>query len=456
MHRVRLGSFFTALALLFTLACDDAETRPPLRGAPPITSGPDTVVFVVLDTVRSDNASICGYDRPTTPTLANLIERGAAHTCRAYAPSSWTLPSHASFFTATEPLTHGVGAPGSGATFAWGTVRPLGPELPTIAEQFRSEGFETILLSANPAVSDDAGLTRGFGVVEVAGSFDHFRGPQFVERFVRLWKNNVQPDEPVFLFLNMADAHDPWSSVPEDVDWVEPRPELNGRINERAYDDGELSEEEGRALLAHATDVYDWGISRADQLLGAVLEELRRGGRDGRRLRLVVTSDHGEYLGAHGRLLHGGPGLFEEVTRVPFVYYEPGAEIALPEPLAAMTAHPLLRTGQLPTPSMPVRASTFSIWRDEALVDSDADAPCPQTTAATWEGTRKLTCLAGRIHATDLALDPDEAAPVPAPESEARERLSRFARRTEACRRQDDPGDDQLAEQLRALGYLRD
>ncbi len=451
-----LGALLS-FALVFTPGCDHTETRP--TESPevvPVSSGPDTVVFVVLDTVRSQNASVCGYDRPTTPTLAALVESGAEIDCRAYAPSSWTLPSHASFFTATEPLTHGVGAPGEGATFAWDAVRPLGPDLPTIAEHFRSEGFETILLSANPAISDDSGLTRGFDVIEVAGSFEHFRGTRFVERFARLWKNNVRPDEPVFLFLNLADAHDPWSRVPDDVGWVEARPTLNGRASERRYVRGELSEDEAQELLAHAVDVYDWGIHRADASLGAILEELRRGGRDGRRLRLVVTSDHGEYLGAHGRLLHGGPGLFEEVVRVPFLFFEPGTEVALPEPLAAMTAHPLLRTGQPPSPAIPVRASTFSTWREDALVEADDEAPCVRTTAAMWEGTTKLTCLAGRIHTTDLTLDPHEAEPTPAPQTEGLEHLLRFARQTEARAREDEPGDDQLAERLRALGYLRE
>jgi hypothetical protein len=121
-----------------------------------------------------------------------------------------------------------------------------------------------------------------------------------------------------------------------------------------------------------------------------------------------------------------------------------------------MTAHPLLRTGQLPSPAMPVRASTFSTWREEALVDAEADAPCAQTTAATWEGARKLTCLARRIHANDLSLDPDESDPAPAPDGEAGEAFLRFARQTEAQARRVVAGDDQLAEQLRALGYLRD
>ena len=61
------------------------------------TPSQPTVLFIVLDTVRSDHLSLCGYPRPTSPTLERLSSTTTAWTCEAYAPGSWTLPSHASF-----------------------------------------------------------------------------------------------------------------------------------------------------------------------------------------------------------------------------------------------------------------------------------------------------------------------------------------------------------------------
>ena len=45
-----------------------------------------TVLFVVLDTVRADHCSLCGYERPTTPTLDRLRARGARSNWQAGAP----------------------------------------------------------------------------------------------------------------------------------------------------------------------------------------------------------------------------------------------------------------------------------------------------------------------------------------------------------------------------------
>src|SRR5438093_3811689 len=67
-----------------------------------------TIVFVVLDTVRADHTSLCGYGRPTTPTLQRLAKQGASYTCDAYAPGDWTLPTHASFFTGVDVVEHGA------------------------------------------------------------------------------------------------------------------------------------------------------------------------------------------------------------------------------------------------------------------------------------------------------------------------------------------------------------
>ena len=63
-----------------------------------------TVLFVVMDTVRADHTSLCGYDRPTTPTLEALRADGASVSCGGVAPGSWTIPSVASFFTGMQVI----------------------------------------------------------------------------------------------------------------------------------------------------------------------------------------------------------------------------------------------------------------------------------------------------------------------------------------------------------------
>ncbi len=57
--------------------------------------GSPNVLLIVLDTVAADHLSLYGYERPTSPTMVELAERGIRFD-RVQATSSWTLPSHAS------------------------------------------------------------------------------------------------------------------------------------------------------------------------------------------------------------------------------------------------------------------------------------------------------------------------------------------------------------------------
>ena len=69
--------------------------------------GPRDVVFVVLDNVRADHLSLCGYERPTSPNL-EAFAATAWSSCEAVVPGSWTVPSHASFLTGLEVAHHGA------------------------------------------------------------------------------------------------------------------------------------------------------------------------------------------------------------------------------------------------------------------------------------------------------------------------------------------------------------
>src|SRR6266850_1787238 len=66
-----------------------------------------SVVLVSLDTVRADHVSCYGYSRKTTPGL-DLLAAESTLFETAVSPAPWTLPSHASIFTALYPHNHGA------------------------------------------------------------------------------------------------------------------------------------------------------------------------------------------------------------------------------------------------------------------------------------------------------------------------------------------------------------
>jgi hypothetical protein len=198
----------------------------PDTGPPP---GP-TVLFVVLDMVRADRLSLCGYGRPTSPSLERLRDLGAAWTCGAHAPGSWTLPSHASFFTGLPVYAHGVHyLPGDDALSMGGIpvyARPLGPEPGTLAEAMAAAGYATAMVSGNPLLGEASGLTRGFEQVEVAPRFGALAGQDLLARTARVLSRARGEGRPLFLFVNIADAHDPWPAVPEGLGWLPATPAL--------------------------------------------------------------------------------------------------------------------------------------------------------------------------------------------------------------------------------------
>ncbi|MCB9666074.1 MAG: sulfatase-like hydrolase/transferase [Alphaproteobacteria bacterium] len=411
---------------------------------------PQTVVLVVMDTVRADHTSLCGHDRPTTPRLDALAaRRGAVHACRAYSPAPWTHPSHASLLTGAPVEEHGAVWTSEGTKVSpWMAVRPLAEEAVTLPEELAAAGYQTALVSANPVLAQDGGLLQGFEQVRVAARPLELRGERFPPVLAEVL-DAVDAERPLLLVVNLYDAHDPYPGTDGSLPWGGRAPavmlvDLNGRITStfRGFIGGTLHPDTEEAFLLSVRDGYDAGIHAADANLGAVLDALQARGRLA-DARVVVTSDHGELLGEHRLLRHGG-FLWEEVERVPVVAWDSRRPLpALPEPLAGRAVHALLRDGRLP--DLPVTA----------VSDNPGNVEVGVVGGALWEGTRKGVVADGRVVVTDLARDPREIAGMEALEGDAMVApLRALAERVEAVRAEGVPERKGLGEALRAVGYV--
>ncbi len=67
------------------------------------TGSPPNVVLV--DTLRADHLTVCGYPRPTSPNLARLARESVVFD-DACTVMSHTLPAHVSLVTGVHPATH--------------------------------------------------------------------------------------------------------------------------------------------------------------------------------------------------------------------------------------------------------------------------------------------------------------------------------------------------------------
>lgn len=295
-----------------TLENAGIEGRSSAAGTSSRTRQPN-LVLIVLDTVRRDRVQVCGYDKPTTP---NLIVLGTQSTtfCRTVTPGSWTGPVHASMLTGLLPSEHGLDYLPVEPAPNWADIAKLNPDVRTLPEILSEHGYQTALVSANPVVNPTLGLARGFDFVNVnPGGWTE--GRALVSPSLGAVLDHLDPERPVFLTLNIWIAHNPYEPVPEEAGWTPPTPLIDlfaspdkdrSRSIFARYVRGDYTPAEEEALLADIASGYDWGVRLADRDLGRALDLLTERGLLAADTTIVVTSDHGELLGEHRMLDHGG------------------------------------------------------------------------------------------------------------------------------------------------------
>jgi arylsulfatase A-like enzyme len=280
------------------------------RSGPPMN-----VLLITLDTLRSDHLSLYGYDPDTTPFLAQLA-RDMQKFERAYTPSTWTLPSHASMFTGLYPSQHG--ATGSGGELAG---NPLPEDVTTLAEVLSARGYRTLGIVSGPMLSREFRVDQGFERYSDAWEGARRRADD-VNALALEWLDDAD-GRPFFLFLNYFDPHtpvDPPGYGAEDHPVFEQYGIDVTRFNWRflrKHDMPGLPEDAASAMLER----YDAEIRYLDGALRRLFGELER-----RRLLedtiVCIVSDHGESYGEQKRWGHGGP-FYEAQARVPLLYRSP-------------------------------------------------------------------------------------------------------------------------------------
>lgn len=273
-------------------------------GAPAETP-PRHLILVVFDTLRADRMSVYGYERPTTPFL-EAVAGQFVRFAEVKAPASWTLPSHASLFTARWPVDHGV---------HWGN-KWLDERFETLAEVLQGEGFCTFGLSANPIVSDKTGLDQGFDSYRRIPRPAATQTQRLLERVPELLDRAAAVDCRLFLFLNLMDTHTPFSSdefgSEFGVEGPDPVPDARSKWEIAAGRRPFPAAQRQRHQAA-----YDAAVRGVDETARRLVELLRQRALLDESL-LVLTSDHGEGLGAHSELGHV-ISVWEEQLAVPLL-----------------------------------------------------------------------------------------------------------------------------------------
>jgi arylsulfatase A-like enzyme len=345
-------------------------------GQPMVPGRPPNVLIVVLDCVRASDFP--GGADPVSPMpFVEELRRDAVEFPCAASVAHWTVPAHATIFTGRYPWEHQVHARGQlqldpALPKVGGLLRTAGyrtlsvsanglisPNL-GLVDGFQQAAWGTTLFDrvsrhASPPQSLEGGPNRAAalehrvrglsGVAQwtgvllarypgvwdagtrVALRFQAGDPPprpamaSWLEPTLRRWLSETPASEPVFCFINLLDAHEPYlrdaEGLPTAGDWWRYVRSRQDRMGWVSGDWNPTAQEYGR--LHH---LYRCAIRDLDGRIREIVEAFRAVGRWDDTL-MILTSDHGQAFGEHGALFHI-QGVDEPELRIPLLYRPPG------------------------------------------------------------------------------------------------------------------------------------
>ncbi len=316
-HQVRLRrSFLVGLLSVTAAACQPAE--------------PANVILITVDTLRADRLTPYGYSKIETPAIARLADEGIVYE-RAFADTSWTLPSLSSVMTGKYPSEHRVRS--------WHDT--LDAQENTLAEILKAEDYRTAAIVASYPLDRHFGLDQGFDHYDDKMTHSLFAGAEHVplradgssagqprepgksrKAFSR-WQMSRERGNAYRTDAEIADAAIEWLATNRESPvflWVHffgPH-EKGKRVT--------LDPEVRKAHTAQQIAQYDPDIEEMDRQVGRLLDTVRADPRFNNTA-VVFHSDHGQSLEEHGLFGHG-LDLFDTTVHVPMIVRLPGAKRA--------------------------------------------------------------------------------------------------------------------------------
>ena len=286
--------------------------------------GPD-VLLITVDTLRADRLGAYGFRLATSPAIDRLAARGVVFE-RAISAASVTAGSHASIMTSRYTREHTIG-------YKNGETRLEG--IPTLAEIFDREGYQTAAFVGNVILHRSSGLDRGFDVYD-----DELPNPELNREFVfeRIaeetteralhWLKN-RDGGPFFLWVHYQDPHGPYTPPSEYRGLFQPEFRPDERplpVLEEAFGLNGIPSYQQLAGVRRPSIYetrYAEEIAYADHWIGKLISQVDAIASDAGTI-VVLTADHGESLGEEGRYFVHGSSTAPDQAHVPLILSAPG------------------------------------------------------------------------------------------------------------------------------------
>ena len=282
------------------------------------------VILIVVDSLRSDNLSISGYSRKTSPNIDKLASSGVYFN-NAISVFPSTTPALASIMTGLYPHSHEI-------RFLY--THKLSPKVTVLQEILKAHGYTTI---GNDIEARNTGLERGFNEFNLISWRIKTKIKRNIKKILKPGYKTM-PQESLtdfaiktidrvknrkfFLYLHYMGLHWPYAPPAPydhmfDSDYTGKHTfnEVDGEIKrgDLIFNNNLPARE-----IEHAIAHYDGAINNVDFHIGRLLNHLKSLELEKNTI-IVLTADHGECFGEHNLFLNHGDYLYDEALRVPLI-----------------------------------------------------------------------------------------------------------------------------------------
>ncbi|MBC7235907.1 MAG: sulfatase-like hydrolase/transferase [Chloroflexi bacterium] len=309
------------------------------------------VIFIVLDSYRQDHVRFYCPDSPVETPHLDALARESVVFDNCYPEGLPTIPVRTCWLTGERTLVHRP----------W---QPLTPEDRSVAELLSDEGYLTACFTdCYHYFKPGMNMHRGFQVWDwIRGQeYDAYRSAPLTrlkledyvkDSFPPRWKKIVETalknveefetaedhycarlvrrasewlaanaaQQPIFLWLDSFDPHEPWTPPKEFDKYTDPN--YTGKkivLPPGGPAREHMTEEE----IAYTRGLYAGECHYVDYYIGELTSALKQVGLYDNSL-IVLIADHGHPLADHGKFLKGGDRMYSELLKVPCMLRFPG------------------------------------------------------------------------------------------------------------------------------------
>jgi arylsulfatase A-like enzyme/Flp pilus assembly protein TadD len=330
------------------------------------------IVLITLESTRADHMGFLGSKTKITPNLDSLARQSMVFE-QAYSQTPLTVGSHATIFSGTYPQTHRASEFGA----------RLAPSLPFLPDLLQALGYHTAAFVGSIALDPKNGLAPGF------------------DRGFQLYDAGFQP-RPGAAGKSISIDRPAAQVVAHAIAWLAHSGKQPFFLWVHLNDPG----------AASATS-YNAAVAVTDLAIGRLIAALRNAKQYDDAL-IVIASDHGQSLGAHGEDFHG-VFVYDETVHVPLLLklpqnQNPGKRVTAKARLVDV-APTVLEIAGVPVPSQMQGQSLLRIARTNAdqAVYSSTDFPQRAfgwSALESWRAGKYLYIKAPRPELYDLSADP--------------------------------------------------